>query len=114
MIRTRSGIPSTRNNRAEILDARLQVDDLNPPQYLQSKQEQTFFYASLADNINGVMYSDLTGRFPAESYRGMQYIFIAYIYDENLILMRTMKKKDRCMYGFIFQRNLSILKGEKM
>ena len=32
MIRTRSGIKSTRNNRAEILDARLQVDGVNPPQ----------------------------------------------------------------------------------
>ena len=50
-----------------------------------------FVYAALADNINGVMYSDLTGRFPVELYWGMQYVFIAYIYDENVIMMRTMK-----------------------
>ena len=50
-----------------------------------------FVYAALAGNINGVMYSDLTVRFPVELYWGMQYIFIAYIYDENLILMRPMK-----------------------
>ena len=44
------------------------------------------------------MYSDLTGRFPVESYWGMQYIFIAYIYDENVILMRPMKNRtDACM-----------------
>ena len=41
-----------------------------------------FVYAALAENINGVMYSDLTGRVPVEWYWGMQYIFIAYIYDE--------------------------------
>ena len=34
MIRPRSGIQSTRNNRAEILDARLQIDDMNPPQHI--------------------------------------------------------------------------------
>ena len=50
-----------------------------------------FVYAALADNINGVMYSDLTGRFPVESYWGIQYIVIAYIYDENVILMRPIK-----------------------
>ena len=52
-----------------------------------------FVYAAVADNINGVIYSHLTGRFPVESYWGMQYIFIAYIYDENLILMRPMKNR---------------------
>ena len=57
-----------------------------------------FVYAALADNINGVIYSDLSGRFPVESYWGMQYIFIAYIYDENVILMRPMKNwTDACM-----------------
>ena len=40
-----------------------------------------FVYAALADNINGVMYSDLTGRFPVELYWVMHYIFIVYIYD---------------------------------
>ena len=57
-----------------------------------------FFYAALSDNINGVMYSDLTGSFPVESYWGMQYIFIAYIYYENVILMRPIKNRtDACM-----------------
>ena len=65
MILPRSGIQSTRNNRAEILYARLQVDDMNPPQQIcNSKKNEIFFYAALADNINGVMYIDLTGRFP--------------------------------------------------
>ena len=61
MIRQRSGIQSTRNNRAEILDARLQVDDMNPPQQIcNANENEMFVYAALADNINGVIFSDLT------------------------------------------------------
>ena len=57
-----------------------------------------FVYAALAENTDGMIYSDLTGRLPVESYWGMQYIFIAYIYDENVILMRPMKNRtDACM-----------------
>ena len=65
MIRPRSGIQSTKNNRVEILDARLQVDDMNPPQHIcNENKNEMFVYAALSDNINGVMYIDLTGRFP--------------------------------------------------
>ena len=75
MIRPRSGIQSTRNNRAKILDARLQIDDMNPPQQIcNANENKKKFYAALTDNINGVMYGDLTGRFPVVSYSGMQYI----------------------------------------
>ena len=114
MIRPRSGIQSTRNNRAEILDAQLQVDDMNPPKQICNANENGIFvFAALADNINGVMYRDLTGRFPVESYWGMKYIFIAYIYDENVILMRPMKNRtDACMiavfkeiYEYLKERN---------
>ena len=70
------------------MDARLQVEDINPPQHIcNANENEICFYAALADNINGVMYSDLTGRFPVEYYWGMQYIFIAYLYNENVILM---------------------------
>ena len=97
--RPKSAIKSTRNNRAEILDARLQADYMNPPQQIRNTNEnELFVYASLKDNINGVMYSDLTRHLPVESYWGMKYIFIAYIYDENVILMRPMKNRtDACM-----------------
>ena len=65
MIRPRSSIQSTQKNSVEILDARLQVDDMNPPQQIcNANENEMFVYALLADNINGVMYSDLTGRFP--------------------------------------------------
>ena len=86
IIRPRSGIQSTRDKRAKILDARLQVDNMNLPQQIcNANENEIFVYATLVDNINGVMYSDLTGRLPVESYWVMQYIFIAYIYDENVL-----------------------------
>ena len=72
MIRPRSSIQSTQNNRVEILDTRLQADDMNPPQQICNTNENNMFvYAALAGNINNVMYSNLTGRFPVESYWGM-------------------------------------------
>ena len=39
-------------------------------------------------------YSDLTGRFPIESYAGMNYIFVCYVYKLNTILLRTMKSRE--------------------
>ena len=72
---------------------------MNPPLHIcNANENEMFVYAALVDNINGVMYSDLTGRLPVESYWGIQCIFIAYIYNENLILMRPMKIRiDACM-----------------
>ena len=59
---------------------------MNPPQHIcNANENEIFVYAALADNINGVVYSDLTGNFPVGSYWGMQYIFIAYIYNENVM-----------------------------
>ena len=114
MIIPRSGIQSTRNNRAQILDAQLQVDDINPPQQIcNANENEMFVYAALADNINGVMYSDLIGRFPVELYWVMQYIFISYIYDENVTLMWSMKNRtDACMVS-VFKDIYEYLKERK-
>ena len=114
MIIPRSGIQSTRNNRDEILDAQLQLDHMNPPQQIcNANKNEMFVYTALSDNINGVMYSDLKGRFPVESYWGMQYIFIAYIYDENVILMQPMKNRtDACMVS-VFKDIYEYLKDIK-
>ena len=75
---------------------------MNPSQQIcNANENEMFLCAALEENINGVMYSELTGHFPVESYWGMQCIFIAYIYDENVILMRPMKNRtDACMVSF--------------
>ena len=41
----------------------------------------------------GLGYTDPTGRFPYKSSRGAKYIYVAYIYDANAILITTMKDR---------------------
>ena len=92
LIRTRQGVRSTRTNRVHINDARLQVDDMNPPQHACGVTEDTMScFAVLADAIGGTIYSNLMGRFPVQSFSGMQYIFVAYIYRINAIILRPMQ-----------------------
>ena len=52
-----------------------------------------FCFAALADHA-GTMYTDGTGAFPVRSFRNMQYVFVAYIYDLNAILARAMPSKN--------------------
>jgi len=53
-----------------------------------------FCFAALADMHTGTMYTDGTGAFPVRSFRNMQYVFVAYIYDLNAILVRAMPSKN--------------------
>ena len=92
MIRQRSGVQSTRHNRQDIFDARQAVDDLNPPQQICTALEDCIYcFAVLRDMTIGTIYTDLCGQFPVTSFRGMKYIFVAYVYKCNSILMRPMK-----------------------
>ncbi len=43
----------------------------------------------------GTMYTDGTGALPVRSFRNMQYVFVAYMYDLNAILVRAMPAKKR-------------------
>jgi hypothetical protein len=49
-------------------------------------------YATITD-INGKVYTDLTGRFPMTSSKGNKYILVLYEYDGNAILAEPMKTK---------------------
>jgi hypothetical protein len=53
-----------------------------------------FCFAALADMHTGTMYTDGTGAFPVRSFRNMQYVSVAYIYDLNAILVRAMPSKN--------------------
>ncbi len=52
--------------------------------------QDVFCFAALANAITGTMYTDITGVFPVQLFKSMQYIFVTYVYDLNAIIVRTM------------------------
>ena len=101
MHKNRKGIRSTRSNPQEAKDARMDLEDMNPPQQMCNAQEcNVTCYAALADTNTGTIHTDLPGPFPVRSVRNMQYIFVCYAYEPNAILVRPMKtRSDACMVG---------------
>jgi hypothetical protein len=65
------------------------VDCMFPAHKACAAQDMLCF-AALADATTGTMYTDLTSGFPVRSFKNMQYIFVAYIYDLNIIIVRPM------------------------
>eukprot|EP00804_Cyclotella_cryptica_P028195 CCRYP_011052-RA/>CCRYP_011052-RA protein AED:0.30 eAED:0.33 QI:0/0/0/1/0.5/0.33/3/0/617 len=62
--------------------------DCFPPQE-SNNINHVFCWAALADQINGTTYTDLKGRFPTMSLENNQYVFIAYDYTTNAIIVRA-------------------------
>jgi hypothetical protein len=60
------------------------------PQQEACSMQDVFCFAVLADANTGTMYTDLTGSFPVRSFKNMQYIFVAYVYDLNAIIVHAM------------------------
>ena len=57
-------------------------------------EDEIFCCTVIRDTHKDTIYSDLTGRFPIQSYEGMDYIFVAYVYKLNAILLRSMKSRE--------------------
>ena len=99
MTRTRKGLRSTKVKTVQTPDAREALPDMEPTEEaLSAIDDEILCYSITTDNDGNVVYSDLPGRFPIESYRGMNYFFVTYIYKCNYILIRPMKsRKDEDM-----------------
>ena len=55
-------------------------------------------FATLANAITGTMYTNITDTFPGRLFKSMQYIFVAYVYDLNAIIVSAMSsRKDTSM-----------------
>jgi hypothetical protein len=52
--------------------------------------QDVFCFAALTNANTGTMYTDLTGSFLVWSFKNMQYIFVAYVYDLNAIILLAM------------------------
>ena len=92
MIQKQARVQFTRNQQKEILDARREVNDMNPPQEAcPAIEDNMFCFAMSADQNEGTVYSNLTGKFPVQSFEGYLYLFVCYVYSKNAIIMQPMK-----------------------
>jgi len=89
MRRHRSNTASTQNTQKDIVAARAEVDHMFPQHEICSTQD-VFCFAALANTVTGTIYTDITGASPVRSFKNMQYIFVAYVYDLNAIIVRAM------------------------
>ena len=75
-------------------DACAQVDDMAPTKKMCTAiDDEMFCYSITTENDSNVIYSNLPGRFPVQLFTGKNYIFVAYIYKINAILIRSMKNR---------------------
>jgi hypothetical protein len=110
MRRHRSNTASTHNKRAEVKFVCAKVDHLSPAHKACAAQDM-FCIATLADATTGTMYMDLTGAFPVRSFKNMIYIFVAYIYDLNTMIVCPMASCADASFIAAFTKVFAILRA---
>ncbi len=71
--------------------------------------QDMFCFAALANANSRTMYTDLTGSFPVRSFKNMQYIFVAYVYDLNAIIIRAMPTRTDTAMITAFKEVITVL-----
>jgi hypothetical protein len=99
----------TRNMQSDIIAAHVKFDCMFPPQEICAVQDMFSF--ALANAIMGIMYTDITSAFPVCSFKSMQYVFVAYIYNLNAIIVRAMPSCADVSMVQAFTKVISILKS---
>ena len=93
MDRTRKNARSTKKVIFDQLDEITEeIEDDNFTPKREDKAEEVFA-SYLAADSNGLIYSDLTGKFPVTSMQGNKYILLVYHYDSNSIIVRPLKNR---------------------
>jgi len=64
-----------------------------PPRPVRSHIDRKQDVGTFVVDLNGQIATDLPGRFPVTSSRGMKYVFLLYNYDSNAILVTPMKNR---------------------
>jgi hypothetical protein len=105
-----SNTASTRNKHADVILARAKVDRMFPTHKACAAQDM-FCFAALADATTGTMYTDLTCAFPVRSFKNIIYIFVAYIYDLNAIIVRPMPSRTIASFIAAFTKVFNILQA---
>ena len=110
MRRHQANTASTRNIQADIIAARNEVNCM-PVLQEACAMHDMFCFAALANANSGTMYTDLTGAFPVRSFKNMQYIFVAYIYDLNAIIVRPIPSRNDASFIAAFSDILDVLRA---
>ncbi len=106
-----SNTASIRNKHADIILAQAKVDRMFPAHKACVAQDM-FCFAALADATTGTMYTDLTGAFPVRSFKNMIYIFAAFIYDLNAIIVCPMASCTGASFIAAFTKVFTILRAQ--
>ena len=59
---------------------------------------------NLSKDMEQKMYTDQTGRFPVQSYKGMQYIMVLYEVSSNVILVEPLRNKTSGEMVAVYQK----------
>jgi hypothetical protein len=69
-------------------------------------------FATLADALTGIMYTNLTGAFPVRSFKNMIPILVAYIYYLNAIIVHPMASCTDASFIATFTKVFAILHAQ--
>jgi hypothetical protein len=67
-------------------------EDMNPLEEPEAGCE-LFVGATIGEQNENTLYTDLTGKFPVKSFHGSHMVFVAYAYGPNAILARPMRNR---------------------
>jgi len=104
----RSNTASIRNKHADVILAHAKVDRTFPTHKACAAQDM-FCFAALTDAKTGTLYTNLTGTSPVRSFKNMIYIFVAYIYDLNTIIVCPMALRTDASFIATFNKVFAIL-----
>ncbi len=73
--------------------------------------QDVFCFSALTNAITGTMYTNITGAFHVRLFKSMQYVFVAYIYDLNAIIIHAMPSHTDASMVSAFTEVITILKA---
>jgi hypothetical protein len=110
MCRHQANIASMHNIQSKIIAARAEVDHMFPPHKICVIQEVLCF-APFFDAITGTVFTNITGTFPICSFKSMQHVFVAYMYDFNAIIIRATPSCTNASMVQAFTKIITVLKS---
>jgi hypothetical protein len=73
--------------------------------------QDVFWFSVLVNAITSTIYTDVTSAFPVCSFKSMQYIFVAYVYNLNAIIVSAMPSCTNAFMVQLLTKVITILKS---